>query len=191
MLFLYSKIWGVYLIPLHAGYSRDKTKLPLPTAPPDDIPIWHLLSSMHSYTALTPIQCDTYLVSYRTTAKIFWGKITTPPPTKKPINVEKDLQVKIWSSTWVQKHRLHSESGERAKAKKKGKENKQTKSIYQALQQSELSIASTEKREHQDISSPSFKVHLIAPVRLLTACKLPSRVETNKSVSGTVTELVF
>lgn len=81
---------------------------------------------MHSYTALTPIQCDTYLVSYSTTAKIFWGKITTPPPTKKPINVEKDLQVKIWSSTWVQKHRLHSESGERAKAKKKGKKtNKQ------------------------------------------------------------------
>lgn len=36
---------------------------------------------------------------------------------------------------------------------------------------------------------PSFKVHLIEPVLLLTACKLPSRVDTNNKVSGSVTVL--
>lgn len=36
---------------------------------------------------------------------------------------------------------------------------------------------------------PSFKVHLMEPVLLLTACKLPSRVDTNNKVSGSVTVL--
>lgn len=38
---------------------------------------------------------------------------------------------------------------------------------------------------------PSFKVHLMEPVLLLTACKLPSRVETNNKASGSVTVLAL
>lgn len=48
-----------------------------------------------------------------------------------------------------------------------------------------------QKRQGKISSSPSFKVHLIDPVLLLTACKFPSRVETNNKVSGRVTELAF
>ena len=36
---------------------------------------------------------------------------------------------------------------------------------------------------------PSFKVHLMEPVLLLTACRLPSNVDTNSKVSGSVTVL--
>ena len=36
---------------------------------------------------------------------------------------------------------------------------------------------------------PSFKVHLMEPVLLLTACRLPSSVDTNSKVSGSVTVL--